>query len=311
MRVSASTFPDTLVTQLAQLTVKQNRLQSQAATGQRVQLPADDPAAVRRVMDYQAEARLVGQYQRNITYQEELAQASFDGIKGLKAISDRAGEIATLAGGGRSATELNAYATEVSQLIKQAVQLANTKFQGAYLFGGTRSDQAPFVAAYDGSGSVSAVNYQGNTSAAQTEIAEGVTLSAQVVGANSNGAGPGGLLADSRAGADFFNHLISLQSHLSAGDVAAITATDQPALGRDEENLITHLGANSAIQARLEAAGAMAENRATSLESQVSKEADADLAETLVRLNQTQNAYRAALQSGALILNYSLLDYLR
>ena len=39
--------------------------------------------------------------------------------------------------------------------------------------------------------------------------------------------------------------------------------------------------------------------------------ADADLANTLVRLNQTQTAYQAALQSGGKILSTSLLDYLR
>jgi len=37
---------------------------------------------------------------------------------------------------------------------------------------------------------------------------------------------------------------------------------------------------------------------------------DADLAQTLVRLNQTQTAYQAAMQSGAQLLQSSLLDYL-
>ena len=55
---------------------------------------------------------------------------------------------------------------------------------------------------------------------------------------------------------------------------------------------------------------AMASARGDWLETRVSKEADADLPQTLVRLSQTQNAYQVALQSGARLLSTSLLDYL-
>ena len=54
MRVTANIFPDSLVNQLAKLTIRQNRLQNQVATGQRIELPEDDPSAMRRVLDLQA-----------------------------------------------------------------------------------------------------------------------------------------------------------------------------------------------------------------------------------------------------------------
>ena len=41
----------------------------------------------------------------------------------------------------------------------------------------------------------------------------------------------------------------------------------------------------------------------------ISREVDADLAQTLVKLNEVQAAYLAALKSGATIMNQSLLDY--
>ena len=86
MRVSANSFSDTLITQLGNLAVRQTRLQSQAATGQRVRLPEDDPVSLRRVLDLNSEFRSTGQYSRNIARQLELAQASFSGIKGIKPI---------------------------------------------------------------------------------------------------------------------------------------------------------------------------------------------------------------------------------
>jgi flagellar hook-associated protein 3 FlgL len=311
MRVTSNSFPETLVNQLGRLALRQNRLQAQAATGQRVELPEDDPSAMRRVLDLQAESRRVEQYRRNIGVLQEGAQAAYAVLKGLKKISDRANEIAVLADGTKSPEQLTVYAGEITQLIKQAAELANTKHRGDHLFAGTKTNQPPFVVTANAAGQVTAVTYQGNTSIAESEIAENTTLSVQTPGANASGAGPTGLLADSRSGADLFAHLISLQNNLLAGNTTAIQSTDKAQLLKDEDHLILQMAGNGAVQSRLEATENLARSRTLTLESQVSKEADADLAQTLVRLTETQNAYRAALQSGGTILNKSLLDFLR
>jgi len=82
-------------------------------------------------------------------------------------------------------------------------------------------------------------------------------------------------------------------------------------VGKDEENLVEHVSENGVIQSRLEVSASLGSQQGDNLEVLISHEADADLAQTLVRLNQTQNAYQAALQSGAKLLNLSLLDYIR
>jgi flagellar hook-associated protein 3 FlgL len=311
MRVTANTFPTSLVDQLNQLAVRQNRLQNQAATGQKLKLPEDDPVAMRRVLDMQGESTALNQYLRNVERHQELANASYDSIKSLKKILDRAGEIATLADGLKSPQELQTYATEVNELIRQGVQLANSQNRGDSLFAGTRTDQPPFVATTDANGLVTAVTYQGNTSLAQSEVADGVTLSAQSLGANTTASGPRGLITDSRVGADFFNHLIALRDNLVSGNTTAIASTNHTQLAADEDNVLFHIGTNGAVQSRLETTAAIAKTRLASLNTLVSRETDADLAQTLVQLNQTQTAYQAALQSGGTILNRSLLDYLK
>ena len=300
-----------LVNELGTLSNRQNQLQSQAATGQRVRLPEDDPTSMRRVLDMQVQSGIVGQYRSNIAQIKELATASSDGIQAIKNVSDRASEIATSADGTVSKDELSTYATEVTQLIQQAVQSANAQWQGNYVFGGTQTNQPPFVVTTDASGNVTSVIYQGNTSTTGAEIAQNETASVQVPGANNSGSGTRGLVADSRSGADLFNHLISLQNHLLAGDTAAINSTDISNLGKDEENILYQVSSNGAVQSQLEAADAVASARQSSLGSLVSREADADLAQTLVRLNETQSAYQAALQIGSTILKQSLMDYLR
>lgn len=311
MRVTSNTFTNDLVNQLSSLAVQQNRLQSQAATGQRITLPGDDPAATGRVLDLQSETHAVAQYQRNITSQQQVSQASYAVMQSLKRISDRASEIATLADGLKSPEAMTAYAAEVEQLARQAVELANTRHNGSYLFGGTKSDQPPFLLTETAGGDLDSVSYTGNTTLPTSEIAEGVTLSPQTLGANSSGTGPRGLLADSSSGADLLNHLISLHHNLVAGDSATIATTDRAQLAVDEDNLIYHLANTGALQSRLEAAASLADARASSLNASVSAEMDVDLAQTLVKLGQTQTAYQAALQTGGSILRLSLLDFLR
>lgn len=311
MRVTGNSYTENLVRQLNTLTARQYRLQNQAATGQRISSPEDDPAAMQRAMALRAESRSTAQYGENITTLKERATASYDTLRGLQKISDRVGELATLADGTRSPEELRTYAGQVTQLTQQAAQLMNTKYGDQYLFGGTNSGAAPFSVATDADGKVTAVTYSGNVSVAAADIDSGVALAVDVPGENHTGTGPRGLVSDSRSGADFFEHLISLQNHLLAGDTDAIGTTDRPALQRDEDNFIFHLGSNGAIQTRLEAAATVAENRSLALDQMVSREVDADLAQTIVELNQAQTAYSAALQSGAGIMQMSLMDYLR
>lgn len=311
MRVTSHTFPDSLIQQLTRLTITQNRLQTQASTGQRIQLPSDDPAAVRRVLDLQAQGASTNQYQRNIATLEEITQTGYTALRALKNVSDRAGEIVVLADGTKSPAELSIFATEIDSLIEQGVGAMNAKFREEYIFGGNRSDQPPFEIVHDSGGRITGVNYQGSANTNEYEIGPDVLIAPHAVGSNTSGSGARGLVTDSRSGADLFNHLISLRDHLSAGDTSAISATDKAAFADDEDNLLFHIGNIGAVLDRLNAAEASSQQRGDSIEQSISAEVDADLAQTLVRLTETQTAYQAALQSGARVLGQSLLDYLR
>ena len=311
MRVTSNSFPNSLLNQLGSLASRQLRLQNQAATGQRIHNPEDDPRAMRHVLEMQAEARSLDQYQRNIARMQETASASYTAMRSLKTVNERASEIAVLTDELRSPEERAIFAQEINQLLEQAVQTANSRHRGDYLFAGTRVDQPPFVVTRNAEGQITGVTFQGNSDAPEAEVAPDVLSTGHSVGANSGTTGPRGLITDARSGADFFAHLISFRDNLTAGNTQAIADTDRANLLKDEENFLYHFGHNGAVQARLEAANSLTSTQSFALEQQVSAEVDADLAQTMVRLNEVQTAYTAALQSGGTILNSSLLDYLR
>ena len=298
MRIASNTISDEIVRQIQQLTSQQAKLQGQVASGQRITLPEDDPAAVGRVLNLESENRQISQYGSNASTALEVAQASASGLQGIKKISDRAGELVTLGTGVLGPDAMKAYGSETDQLIEQAVQSANTRFNGNYIFAGTAVTTPPISVIRNASGQITSVSYAGNASQAAIPLSETTSVTP-----SSSNATNTGLTA-------FITNLISLRDALNSGSTAAVSAT-QPALTTSEDMLVSGIADNGGVQTRIVASQAQQADRSTSVDQLISTETSADMPATIVKLNQAQTAYQAALQSGSLIMKTSLLDYVR
>ncbi len=299
MRIAGTSYLDSMVSQLNLLSAQQYQLQNQASTGQAISAPSDDPAGMAEALNVQADNSAVTQFAQNIATLQNRATIAGTALTSLQTIAEKANEIATQADGTATPSQLQAFAGQVTQLIQQAVQVMNTQAGSQYVFGGTAAGSAPFTASTDASGNVTAVAYSGNTAVAQSEIAQSTTLSVDAPGENNSGSGARGVISDSRYGADFFRHLISLQNNLLAGHTSAIASTDLPNLSKDDDNVIWQVASNGAAQARLNAAAAFASTQQSGLQTSLTSVAGADLTQTLTKLSQVQNAYQAALQSSS------------
>jgi len=297
MRVASSTISDNMVRQIQLLSTQQGKLQNQVATGQRISQPEDDPAAVGRVLNLETERRHVTQYTSNTSKALEIAQASFSGLQGIKKISDRAGELGTLGAGVLGSDAMKAYATETDQLIEQALQAANTRFNGNYIYAGTAVDAPAVTVVRNSSGQITAATYAGNTAQAAIPLSEAASITP-----STNGTTNAGL-------ATFINNLVALRDALNSGSTSAVS-TAQTGLNSSEDMLVAALADNGGVQTRIEASQSQQADRTTSVDSLISSETSADLPATIVKLNQTQTAYQAALQSASNIMKLSLLDYI-
>lgn len=298
MRIASHSVSDTIIRQIQQLGTQQARLQNQVATGQRIFQPEDDASSIGRVLNLETEQRQLEQYGRNADRALEISQATYSGLQGLKEISDRATEIGTLGAGAVSRDALDAYASELGQLVEQALQIANSKLGNDYLYGGTAVTTPPFVATRDAADSMTAVTYAGNAERPGIPLSSSSTITPHASPATNLSIG------------DFLNHLIALRDSLAGSDTSGI-ADAQTGLLATENELVSALGENGGIQTRIEASKAQNQDLATSLESLLSGETDADLPSTIVKLTQCQTAYQAALQSAANIMRLSLLDYIK
>ena len=298
MRVPTRSASETAISQLQKLGSRQAELQRQVSTNQRVFLPSDDPAAVGRLLGIGDEQTRLAQFGRNLDLATNLAQASYSGLKSLNDLASRAGELATLGSGPLGAEANAAYATEVNQLLEQAVQVGNTRLGGDYLFAGTALDTAPFTATRDADGRIASVAYAGDQGTGAIPLSETASLAPRTSGETNLGI------------RDLINQLVSLRDALAANDPTAITAAGT-SLEDAVDPVVGAISENGAAQLRIEVVKTQQSSRGDELERLASSEADADLADTMVRLSQTTTAYEAAMASAAKIMNLSLLDYIR
>jgi flagellar hook-associated protein 3 FlgL len=298
MRIASNTVQDNIVRQIQTLSGQTSKLQTQVATGQRIDSADDDPAAAGRVLSQQSELRRVEQYSLNATRALEISHSSFSGLSSIKDVSDRATEIATLGRSPSSPEALNAYATEVNQMLEQLVQIGNSRLGNDYIFAGTAVDTPPFTATRDANGDVTAAAYVGNTTQAGIPLSEVANVTPFTNPATNQGIG------------DMINRLVALRDALKNADGTALAAS-QADLLVSEDMLVSALADNGAVQLRIEVQQNQQQSRGDNLVALVSGETAADLPDSIVRLNQAQTAYQAALQSAASIMRISLLDYIK
>lgn len=298
MRIASNTISDTILSQIQDLSTSQAKLQQQVSTGLRIAQPSDDPTSYGRVLNYQSAQRQVTQYTTNASNALALTQASYAGLQSLKTISDRAGELVTLGSSTLGGTSMQSYATEVNQLIEQAVQVGNTSYNNSYIYAGTAVDTPPYVATRDANGQITSVSYVGNTTQAQVPLSEGTSVTPATSGTTNTGVN------------DFINQLISLRDALQSGDTSAVSAT-QTGLTTGENTIISAVAETGGMQTRIEAAQSELKSRTTTLDTLISNEDSTDISTTVVKLSQAQTAYQAALAGGSKIMNMSLLDYIQ
>ncbi len=276
-------------------------LNEQVSTGQRISKVSEDSASANRILDMQEEKGRITQFSKNAARAQNINNTTISQLQNFIQISDRMGELSTLADGLKGPDGMKAYAEEVDELIEHAMQSANAKFNGEYIFGGIDTGTEPFEATTDADGKITAISYEGAAEGAEFHLSETGKIRPNTDGTTNE------------KFADFINRMIDLRDGLENGTPAndpAAMVDIRKDLEASEDDLIFALSRQGSVQMRIEFDLTLNEQRFTDLEENISAEADVDIAQTVVRLTQVQNAYQASLKSAGQVLNQSLLDYL-
>lgn len=157
--------------------------QEQISTGRRINRPSDDPVGTNVALDYEQAVARRAQFDKTIDAHATRVERTDSALQQMKDLLDRARVLALQQANASSTTETRQGASvEVGQLLQDAVNLGNTKVEGRFIFGGNRTDVAPF-AFVDG-----AVVYQGDEGQQSALVAEGLALAINLTGAQAFGA---------------------------------------------------------------------------------------------------------------------------
>lgn len=296
----------TILNDILSSQAKYNELSQQSSSGLKVAKPSDDPSSAKSILDMNAKLVQLKGYLTNMsTTQTELDTQ--DGVlASLTNLIQEASDLATQAANGTySQTDLNMMKTQVDYVLDSVLDLANTQYNGNYIFSGANTSTQTYTV--DAAGSI---NYNGTLSTDNyqryVQIADGVSVAINATGDQVFGSYD----ATTDTGTGIIGTLKALSNAMGAGDTAGISGSLTP--------LLSDLDTASLVRTKTVAIGSKFEitenaiNTAiTNLTSYKSELEDIDLSEVLTKLASAKVAMEATMSVSAQTMSkLSLLSYL-
>ncbi|MBE3596021.1 MAG: flagellar hook-associated protein FlgL [Hydrogenibacillus sp.] len=304
MRVTQGMLANQFLENYARSLARLDRLQAQLSTGKRVLKPSDDPVTAVMTLRSQSELRAIAQYKRNgdtlLSWLQTADAALFEADDLFKALREK---MVQGAGDALGQTAMEAIAAEIAQIKEQFGAIANTSIGGRFIFAGTNTADPPYAngAFQDVSGPAVGGAVGGNEALIEVTLKPGIELPMNVIGKTL-------FNTQDRNGDTFFAFLDRVVERLKNGQPVGdlLGALDE----HEDRFLRTHTTLGAA-EKRLEMMMNRLDGEAGITEELLSRQSDADIAETITRLNMQENVHRAALATGARVLLPSLIDFLR
>jgi len=292
--------PNILPELLVDLQTAQQSAQTAAqevSTGRSVNAPGDNPAAVAALVLNDAQTSEDAQFQTNISDLQSKLQVANSVMSNASQLLTSAISLGTEgATGTESASERQAIATQVAGLQQQMLALANTTYQGTYIFSGTNVTTQAFTA---DSSAPSGVVYNGNSAVNSVQISEGESLQTNL---------PGSQVFMSSSG-NAFGALNDLVNALNSGTgIAAATTEVQNAF-----NEINSQGAfyGNALSQLTNAESYLSQDT-VNLSTQQNSLVGANLTQAVSDLSQDETDEQASESATAQILQLpTILDYIQ
>lgn len=311
MRITQNSMNRTQLMGLDNSLARLQKTQEQLTSGKRLNRPSDSPVDTVSSMRFRADQQALEQYGINITDGLSRLQATDDALTRISPMINRIRQqVVAGSNGTNSLDQREAYAAEISQLKSAIVQVANTQYAGRPLFGGTKYDPTNNAAFDPATG-----RFLGNNEAVLRTV--------------SDAAGSAGQMDIGVSGKEALSDLLNsdpLPGVSGPGVIDKIVAE----LGRpdgtfDPASLSGMLDQLDAVQSKLSSVQSTVGAKVNRLEGMqelngrmddaskisLSKVEDVDFMKAAMDLNIQSNAYNAALQASAKIIQPSLMDFLR
>lgn len=289
------TYLQSLAWSLNQATNNANSLTSELSSGLRVSAPSDDPLAAAQSSQLATAISRDDSFSQTSTTETSLLQVTDSTLGEVVSQLTTAVSLSVLATNGtNNAANISAIVQQLTGIRDQVLSLANTTYQGRYLFSGSQGT-APFT--LNTSTSPATVTYNGDNSLQFIQTPNGQSLQTNLPGSSIFGAA--------------FTALNQIISDLTSGTASGSTlSADSSALTSALSNVSTQRSILDSSLSRLQSATTYNQTEEAQLKARQSTLISADPAAIATQLKSTETQYQALLSVMSALQKQSLFDYI-
>jgi len=296
MRITSNMVNIRLVSDINNSFAKMSQLSQQLSTGEKIHRPGDDPVGIGYLMRYETELNRSDEFLENantgigwLNTMDTMMKQATEVLQRAKVITQQAST------GSMSADARLAVAAEIKQLREQMVMIANSEYNGRYLFNGQKTDIAPYTSATAAGDKTDRGLYQ--LSVSPTEVIP-VTITGEDIFGKANAAENVFKVLD-----DTYQHLIDN----SQPDIL----NDMDKIGKQLDMIMYSWSEIGARTNRFELVVNRIKDHQINTKTQRAELNNVDMSKVIIDLKQQESVHQAALSTGARMLQVSLIDFIR
>lgn len=295
-------------------------LSEQSASGLKVSEPSDDPFATKSILDTSAQISKLNNYLDNMSISQNELDVFDDTMSSLTNLVEKATDLTTQAPNGTFSNEdMDYIKVQVDQIIQSVVDLANTQYNGNYIFSGTAAATKTYVT----DPVTGNITYQGTPSTGSyqryTTISDGISVAINTTGDqifgsyqafNNNGTPLNPADDTPEVAVGLLGTLAQISRALGNHDKAAVSARLN-GLNDALDTVSVNRTKFASISNRFQITEDSINSTLTQLKAYKSDLQNADLSEVLSNLTAQQTSLQATYSiTSKLLSGSSLLDYL-
>ncbi|GGA43688.1 flagellar hook-associated protein FlgL [Paenibacillus physcomitrellae] len=307
-RITNNMLSSQLLLNINRNSVKMSDMQTQMATGRKINKPSDDPVGITYSLRYRSELSSNEQYQKNVDssvswldYNDTVMSQAGDVVQRIRELTVQAGT------GTNPQSSLDSINEEIGELKEQLIDIANSTLNGKYVFNGQKYTDKPFVFPKNEDGTsntddLKTVMDQIDQGPVNYTVSAGVSMTVNIT---SND-----VFGNAEDQDNIFNIINNISTALAKGDISSVSAQLDNIDTRSDKMLSVRAEVGAKTN-RIE----LLQNRLSDMETNLtdlqSKTEDADYAQLIMNSQIQENIYNASLSAGAKIISPSLADFLK
>jgi len=300
MRIADSYLSRNYLNNMQKLKDEINQLNTKVATGQKIRKPSDSPTGAVKLLSLNNRIQQMGSYSNNILSGKSFVEETVRGMENIHQEITKVLSTLVLITDETKNDSLGAFADMIDISIDTILSMANSEYDGKYLYGGTDFSGKPF----DYSADNSSVEVKVSDVSGKQKIQISSNSSQQI---NTSGAD---LFSVSSQGdqIEIFTKLISIRDNLKNG--IKPTEAEYDTLKSFGKHVLDKIAAAGNTLVRMDNTTEMLTGQKRLLEGLVEDENSVDIAKAIVDLQYYDYLLQLAYKTSAMILPKTLMDYI-